>query len=98
MHKIEYAILQVYKDTPEIEISTSDLVKTVFPGKHNEIEGIMNTSFKDKNEILQAKRDKATLQKRLLYHLNKLVEEDILKVSKEGGKGEKYFKLVLEKR
>ncbi len=97
MHKIEYAILQMFKDNPEIEVSTSELVKKVFLDKYNEINNILNTPFKDKSEVQQAKRDRATLHKRILYHLNKLVGEDIIKVSREGDKGEKYFMLVLEK-
>jgi len=97
MHKIEYDLLSIFKNSPETEISTSEILKQVLPKKYEEIEQDMDNSDYDKKKVQDAKRKKATLHKRLLYHLNKLVTDDILKVTKQGEKGEKYFALELEK-
>ncbi len=43
-----------------------------------------------------AKREKAILHRRLLHHLNKLIDEEIIKVIKKGNKGEKFFTLNIE--
>ena len=97
MHSTEYKILIIFKRNPETEISTSQILKKTYPKTYKRIDASFKSKIKDKEKLLTAKRDKARLHRRLLYHLNRLIKEGILKVIKEGSKGEKYFSLALEK-
>lgn len=79
MHRIEERILQLFKENPEREFKTTEIVETIFSKNFGS------------DKIL-----KAQLHRKALYHLNKLVDSEILKVSKVIGKGEKCFSLTIQ--
>jgi hypothetical protein len=95
MNKIEDQIIELFKDNPNKEFSTYDIVTNLYPNISTEI-GNSIYSVTDKESKKSAKRKKAQLHRKILYYLNKLVEEDILKVGKLGPKGSKFYKLSLE--
>lgn len=98
MHVIEQKILHCFVKQPGRDISTSDLVKNVFSEEYEELKEYIHNEQKDKDIIKIGKRRKARLHRKLLYHLNKLYEENILKITRIEGRGEKYFKLIQEKQ
>jgi hypothetical protein len=95
MHKTEYDILSLYKKNPHKIYSTTDIVRAVEP-EFEEVEKSMKDPYSDKETIKKAKRKKAQMHRKVLYYLTKLVEEKVLKITKEGAKGEKYFSISLE--
>ncbi|MGV8169560.1 MAG: hypothetical protein ACP5N3_05895 [Candidatus Nanoarchaeia archaeon] len=97
MTDAEQKILQLLASRPESEISTSDIVKQVFSHEYEEIKKYIYNQQKDPDLIKLGKRNKARLHRKLLYHLNTLVEEDLIRVTRSEGKGEKYFVLNSEK-
>jgi len=97
MHKLEFKILELFKKKPNKVFSTSEILSLVFPKEHNSImEDLKSTDFSDRDKINCAKRLKGQLHRRLLHHLNKLIKEKILVISKQGNKGQKFFTLNLE--
>ena len=96
MHSTESDILQIMKRVQGKEISTSELVKKVFTDEITNLEEQISKDFKDKDEIRRLKNIKAKLHRNILYHLNKLVDDDLIVVFKQGNKGEKFFKLNIE--
>jgi hypothetical protein len=106
MNQLEYSILSAYKEYPEREFSTYELIKIIYAKESEKIEADIKNEFHNKDISLQAKRLKAKFHRKVLYHLNKLVEDGILKMSTEGPKGHKHFilnikpgeELLVEKR
>lgn len=96
MHFIEQQILKKFKKEPSREISTTEIVRAVYPEEYVKIIRDINNEASDKKLAQQAKRKKGRLHRKILYHLNILVGDDILKVSSVKGKGEKHFSLSLE--
>jgi len=96
MNQTEYNLLLFFKKNPQKEFSTTDILTNIFPDEYKNIEEIFKNQFADKQMLNKAKRKKGQLHRKILYYLNNLVEEDILKISKQGNKGEKYFVLSLE--
>jgi len=96
MKKTEYELLLFFKKNPERELSTTDILANIFSEDYKNIENIFNDPFSDKQMLNEAKRKKGQLHRKILYYLNNLVNEGILKISKQGNKGEKYFVLSLE--
>ncbi|MFW6013574.1 MAG: hypothetical protein ACOCQG_00205 [Candidatus Nanoarchaeia archaeon] len=93
MHTAEQKIVHLFKDNPTEEFSTKDIVVHLYP------EFCKLTNYYDfGNRELDAKTKEriAKAQRFILYHLNKLVNEEILVVSRIGNKGKKYFILNLE--
>jgi hypothetical protein len=95
MHNLVDKILCAFKNHPESEFSTTELVKLIFPHEFQEIENDFDSYGLPKSRGI--KRIKAKLHRKLLYHLNNLVESDILKMTGQKDKGEKIFSLTLEK-
>jgi len=95
MNKTEEQILNLFKENPNKEFSTYDVITNLYPNESTEI-GNSIYSITDKESIKKAKRRKAQLHRKILYYLNKLLGEDVLKVSKTGAKGSKFYKLALE--
>jgi hypothetical protein len=93
MKDIESGILTAFKTNPSKELDTSELASQIFPEDYKEVE---NVQSQDKNTINDAKRKKFQLHRKLLYYLNKLVDENILKISRIKEKGEKVFALAIE--
>jgi hypothetical protein len=96
MHKTEYDILELFRKEPGSEYSTSDIVKNVEKGYYSQIEAVFKEKFIEPEKIKSAKRMKAQLHRKILYYLSKLVQENVLKVTREGKKGEKFFSLAIE--
>lgn len=93
MHAIEQKILQCFARQPGRDISTSELVKFVFSEEYFELKNYIHNEENDKEVIKIGKRRKARLHRKLLYHINKLYEEKIIKLIRTQGRGEKYFVL-----
>jgi len=92
MHKYQQKVLSLFRRKPNSQISTNEIVEAVEPQKLNKIlDGIEFGS--DLNQIKIWKRKKAALHRKILYHLNLLVNEGVLRVVKETNKGEKIFEL-----
>lgn len=97
MHPAEQKILQTFAKNPLREISTSELVRLVFSKEYDEAQKYVHNATNDSEIIRLGKRKKARLHRKILYHLNKLTEENLLLVTKMEGKGEKFFSLNPEK-
>ena len=93
MHTTEQKIVHLFKDNPSEEFSTKDVVMHLYPNfiKNNNYYDFGN---KELDNTTKEKIEKA--QRIVLYHLNKLVREEILKISRTGSKGKKFFVLNLE--
>ncbi|MGM5482129.1 MAG: hypothetical protein ACQESF_01580 [Nanobdellota archaeon] len=89
MHNTEYSILKLFRDNPTKEFATSQIVQAIFPEDNS------STYFGNRHEIAKQAEYKKKLHRNILYHLNKLVEEELLSVVKIGSKGRKYFTLNL---
>ncbi|MGV8162694.1 MAG: hypothetical protein ACP5N2_05190 [Candidatus Nanoarchaeia archaeon] len=97
MTEAEQKILQLLASRPESEVSTSEIVKQVFSHEYDEVKKYLYNPQKDQDLIKLGKRNKARLHRKLLYHLNALVEEEFIKVTRSEGKGEKFFILNSDK-
>ncbi len=91
MHPTEYRILNLFKSESGREIPTSEIVKAAFAETQDSIN--TNLSSNDPVNKREGKFKKAQLHRNCLYHLNKLVNDNILKVSAIRNRGEKYFVL-----
>src|SRR3989339_884929 len=94
MQDIEQEILKVFKAGPGKEHDTSELAETVFKEESLKIKSMLDTN--DKHTIQQAKNLKFKLHRKLLYYLNKFVEDKILSIARIKEKGEKSFILALD--
>lgn len=90
MNDDKFLILELFRKNPETELSTTDIVKSL----DSSLEA-PESSFVSPEAIRQYKSKKAQLHRKALYHLNSLVQEGILKTTKEGKNKEKYFALAL---
>jgi hypothetical protein len=97
MNGVEQKILQIMGTRPETEISTSELVRQVFAQEYEEVKKYIYNPQKDPDLVKLGKRNKARMHRKLLYHLNTLAEEDLIKMTRTEGKGEKFFKLNTDK-
>ncbi|MBR9693381.1 hypothetical protein GOV07_05680 [Candidatus Woesearchaeota archaeon] len=94
MHPLDASILEAFRRDPSRAFSTSELVRDVFPKKYGQLNQQIHSQ--DRKTIRQGYATKAKLHRKLLYHVNKLVEQQLLKVSGLRGKGEKLFVLAME--
>lgn len=92
MHNTEEVILNLFKNNSTKELNTEFLAKEIYTKEYAIIENILESS--DKINLMEGKRKKFQLHRKLLYYLNKLVESNIIKVSRIAEKGEKYFILA----
>lgn len=97
MHDIQKKVLNIFLKNPGHEYGTRHLVKNVFPKEFEFIKQCMQNPSQDKDTIKLGKRKKAKLHRKLLYHLNKLQEENVLIMSQTKGKGEKFYILNPER-
>ncbi len=95
MSSTEYDILSLFKEKPNTELSTSDIVEGVYDEEFSRIKDKFSNPLSDKARIFEAKREKASLHRKVLYYLNKLANDDILKIMRQGNKGEKFFALSI---
>lgn len=91
MHTIEQKILQIFARDPHQEYSTTMLVRHVFPNENAKLSKQLEQDDRDTQRF--AKRQKARLHRKLLYHLNKLQKDEILLLRRVEGKGEKFYSL-----
>ncbi|MBT7902684.1 hypothetical protein HN587_02400 [Candidatus Woesearchaeota archaeon] len=95
MHETEYKLLTAFKENSNKSLSTSHIVKLIYPQEWKRIDSDLNHPQNNKEKIFDAKREKAQLHRRILYYLSKLVKEEILQVTKESAKGQKHYALTL---
>ncbi|MFT4313266.1 MAG: hypothetical protein ACMXYA_02575 [Candidatus Woesearchaeota archaeon] len=96
MSSIKHHILELFRDTTQPTLSTSQIVDKLYPSLRQSADAILSYQ-----EITPAKRkelmaEKARYHRKVLYHLQTLVEEDILVVDTIKGKGEKVFRLLIQ--
>ena len=94
MHSLEVAILEAFKQEPSRSFSTTDLVRLVFKEEYSAINQELHSQ--EKREIRHGYSQKAKLHRKLLYHVNNLVEQRLLRVQGTKGKGEKLVRLGFE--
>ncbi|MEM4711233.1 MAG: hypothetical protein QXL18_04780, partial [Candidatus Woesearchaeota archaeon] len=92
MQDLESEILNVFRKNPK-EYSTTELAKEIFK-EYAVIDTLLQSN--DKQVIKNAKDQKFKLHRKLLYYLNKLVDERILSITKILDKGEKVFSLSID--
>jgi hypothetical protein len=96
MHHLDKAILELFKKKQGKELTTSEVVKEIFPEESKSFNSFASNTIYigGENKVKSSIRRKRTLlHKRLLYHLNKLVDKNILKLSGIEEFGEKRFSL-----
>jgi hypothetical protein len=91
MRDTEETILNTFKKNSAKELNTEFLVMEVYPKEYALAENLMHGT--DKVNVHDGKRRKFQLHRKILYYLNKLLDNHIIKVSKTAEKGEKYFML-----
>jgi len=96
MHIIEQRILNKFKKEPLREIPTTELVREAYPEEHSRMLAKISDSHIDKRAAIQAMRKKGQLHRKVLYHINNLVKDGVLKVGSVKGKGEKHFTLAMD--
>lgn len=94
MHTLEVEILQAFKQEPAKSFTTTELVRAIFKEEYGEIKRQLHGE--EKREIRKGYAQKARLHRKLLYHTNKLVEQQLLAVAGIKGKGEKLFRLSFD--
>ncbi len=94
MASISHRILQLFENQPQSTLPTSEIIKSLYPEEYENIKSSLHDPLADKESRLIAKRHKGQLHRRVLYHLNQLVEDDFLQVTQIRGRGEKCFNLL----
>ncbi|MBS3081426.1 hypothetical protein J4416_00625 [Candidatus Pacearchaeota archaeon] len=89
MHQISQKIISLFKNS-ELTLPTSKILEGI-ETRYNELK----VQAIEKND-LESKRKIAISHRRILHHLNKLVETEILNLEKYGKKGEKFFSLNIK--
>ncbi len=92
MKDIEAEILNKFRNEPK-EYDTTELAKAIFQ-EYSQIDQMLGSA--DKQKLHEAKKLKFKLHRKLLYYLNKLVEERILNMVRTQEKGEKVFALAMD--
>ncbi len=91
MNNITKKIMFIFSEKEAKSLSTTELVKSVFKEEYEYADKIIQDKYSDQETVKKGKRKKAQLHRKLLYYINKLVEENILFVSKIKGRGEKHY-------
>jgi len=86
MHETAQKIIELFKKTNS-ELSTSEILEKI-DKRYSEI-------IRNIEKQPELKREKAKLHRKILHHLNKLTELNLLTLTKHGEKGEKFFSLNL---
>ena len=94
MHPLEVAILEAFKQQPTKGFSTTELVHAIFTQEYTSINEQIHSQ--DKKEVRRGYAAKGKLHRKLLYHVNSLVDQHLLIVQGTRGKGEKLFRLGFE--
>jgi len=92
MHETQQKIISLFRKSSK-ELSTSQILESI-DNSYTELKKQLDSGSKDKIKLT---RDKiAQLHRKILHHINKLTDADILRIVKHGEKGEKFFSLNLE--
>lgn len=89
-------ILNLFRKNPNESFPTSYIARSVYPDEYERILEVQNGKFTTKEESKKVSREKSKIHRRILHHLNKMVEKEVLEVSKRGENGEKFFKLNID--
>ncbi len=95
MHASEQAVLAAFAQQPQAQLTTGELVRSAFPQEHDAIQQDLRSS--DPETHRRGLRNKARLHRKLLYHLNKLVARNALRVAEVKEHGEKTYALAMER-
>ncbi len=94
MSQIEKKILDFFKNNPETEHSTSEIIDYSNKELNRRINLLLNSS--DPKLVEQGRKEKAKLHRKTLYYLNKLVDRELIKYVREGKNNEKFFSINLD--
>ncbi|MBR9702859.1 hypothetical protein GOV10_02395 [Candidatus Woesearchaeota archaeon] len=94
MHALEQAVLGEFQRRPSEKLSTTELVRAVLPQGEEKARQFLDSM--DPKQQRDGLREKARLHRKLLYHLNKLVDVGVLAVTGFRGRGEKMFSLAVD--
>jgi hypothetical protein len=86
MHETAQNILSLFR-RGDLELSTSQILEQINP----EYAKLQNQA--KVNPSIEIKRQLAQMHRKILHHLNKMVDSGILNIIKHGEKGEKFFSL-----
>jgi hypothetical protein len=89
---MEETIINIFKNHPVRELNTEFIAKEAYIREYSIAEDLLKSQ--DKSVVNSGKEKKFQLHRKTLYYLNKLVDNNIIKVSKIVEKGEKYFILL----
>ncbi|MBI4017449.1 MAG: hypothetical protein HY366_00720 [Candidatus Aenigmarchaeota archaeon] len=92
--KRSHDVLLAFKDRAE-EVSTSDIAAIVYHEEFGMLGKILGSVHSPPPEIRKAKSAKAVLHRRVLYHLNRLMEHGLVRLTRTDSNGEKYYTLGL---
>lgn len=95
MKNIDYEILSLFKGNPSIELSTTDVVSLLFAEEYHVIQSTLHDTLISNDKRKQAKMHLAKLHRRALHYLSKLVQDNLLYITKTEGRGKKYFSLTI---
>lgn len=95
MNSTDQLILLVFKKEPMREFSTSEIIRAVYTEEYDPVKAALHRDV-DKERKRDAGQKKGELHRRILYHLGKLCQEGILKVTRSTDRGEKVFSLALD--
>ncbi len=93
MRDTEQQILTIFKQAAR-EISAEDIAKELYPEEYQKITQQLESS--DKNIVKKSKAKKFQLHRKILYYLNKLEEQHIIRIARIEEKGEKLFALAID--
>jgi hypothetical protein len=94
MHPLDVSILEVFRREPAKSFATTEMVRDVFKEEWAVLSDQLRSN--EKHAIRRGYAQKAKLHRKLLYHVNKLLEQQLLVVAGTRGKGEKLFRLAME--
>lgn len=95
MKDIDVDILSLFRGSPNEELSTSDIVENIYPSFSNKMNMILKDPYTSKEDIERIKNERAKLHRRVLHHISKLINDNLIKVSDIKGKGKKYYRLSI---
>lgn len=96
MKRVDYDILSLFKGNPSVELSTTDLVSSLYPEEYSSANEVFSDEFASKTSTVEAKEQIAKLHRRVLHHVSSLVKDGSLVVSRIEGKGKKFYTLALQ--
>lgn len=93
MKNIFQKILDIFKINPEREVEALEILIVIYNSDYTLIEEALKNPYSSKDSILKAKDSLLNLRRKILYYLNKLVDDKILFVTRVEGKGKKFYSL-----